>query len=38
MFKFQMPDYNPNTLYDSEFYNMFIQNQNLIEDVEREAE
>ena len=33
-----MPDYDPNIQYDAEFYNMFTENQNLLEQVEREAE
>ena len=36
--KFKMPAYDPNIKYDTEFYNMFIENQNLLEQVEREAE
>lgn len=33
-----MPRYDASTQYDSEFYNLFVQNQNLLEEVEREAE
>jgi hypothetical protein len=32
------PDYDPNKQYDCEFYNLFIQNQNLLEQVEIAAE
>lgn len=33
-----MPEYDPTKQYDSEFYNLFIQNQNLLEQVEIAAE
>ena len=33
-----MPEYDPNLQYDSEFYNLFIQNQNLLEKIEQVAE
>ena len=29
--KTEMPEYDPSKQYDSEFYNLFIQNQNLLE-------
>lgn len=29
--KMKMPEYDPTKQYDSEFYNLFIQNQNLLE-------
>ena len=32
-----MPDYDSTKHYDTEFYNLFIQNQNLLEQVENEA-
>ena len=35
---FEMPEYDPNLQYDSEFYNLFIQNQNLLEKIEQVAE
>ena len=34
----EMPKYDPSKRYDSEFYNLFIQNQNLLEQVEIAAE
>ena len=33
----KMPKYDPSVSYDSEFYNLFIQNQNLMERLEQEA-
>ena len=33
----KMPEFEPGKQYDSEFYNLFIQNQNLLEQVELEA-
>lgn len=33
-----MPVYDPSKQYDSEFYNLFIMNQNLLEQVEIAAE
>jgi len=32
-----MPKYDSSLSYDTEFYNLFIQNQNLLEKVEIEA-
>ena len=34
----ELPKYDPKKSYDSEFYNLFIQNQNLLEQVEIAAE
>ena len=34
----KMPKYDPSKQYDNEFYNLFIQNQNLLEQVEIAAE
>jgi hypothetical protein len=34
----KLPGYDPNIQYDSEFYNMFISNQHLIEEVEKNAD
>lgn len=36
--KFEMPVYDPSLQYDSEFYNLFIQNQNLLEKIEEVAD
>lgn len=33
----KMPKYDPTVSYDAEFYNLFIQNQNLMERLETEA-
>lgn len=33
----QMPKYDSKIAYDSEFYNLFIKNQSLMESVEEEA-
>ena len=35
---FEMPEYDPDTQYDCEFYNLFIQNQNLLEKIEQVAD
>lgn len=34
---FKMPKYDSSLSYDTEFYNLFIKNQNLLEKVEIEA-
>lgn len=33
----KMPEFDASKQYDSEFYNLFIQNQSLLEQVEYEA-
>jgi len=33
----KMPEYDPKKSYDAEFYNLFIWNQQLLEQVEKEA-
>jgi hypothetical protein len=34
----KMPEYDPSKSYDAEFYNLFIWNQQLLEQVEKEAQ
>ena len=35
---FKMPEFNPETEYDSQFYNQFIENQKLLAQLDKEAD